>query len=305
MKKFFMFAAAAMMILSAASCKKDSGNGDNNTAGAEVKTAKENLVVYLPLESEKDAIAVGKGISFEKKVGAAGFAKGMIGQAYTNTSGKNDEAYLKFKVAADNAFKTLDDITLTVWVKNVAEHYKGGLISLNGKNRSGDWPAFVAYMDNHDAATDDAPEKQQVNGRIVWPVTRIQDGNSVDTDSSLWMDTRDPAFAKYDKWFQFAFTFDHNSGEWALYVDGAQVKTAVYNDPDNPSPEFKKAINAIEGFNALYVGGWSAFIDGLNTYDWQSFFAGSIDEIRIFNKALSATEIDALYKEEVKVALAQ
>ena len=289
MKKFFMFAAAAMMILSVASCKKDpSNNGGKDSAGVEVKTAAENLVVYLPLESEKGAVVKGQGISFQEKKGAAGFAKGMIGQAYTNTANNNDEAYLKLKVETDNAFKTLEDITVTLWAKNNAEFFKGALFSLNGTGKDPSWPGFVMLLDNHYAATGEQPEKQGVNGRFMF------------SDADLWLDTIDPALAKYDKWFQFAFTYDHATGNIVMYVDGVKF---VEKNFDKKYP-VKDAIAALTGTNALYVGAWSTFVETGANGDWQRYFAGSIDEIRIFNKALSATEIDALYKEEVKVALA-
>ncbi|MBQ7269285.1 MAG: LamG domain-containing protein [Bacteroidales bacterium] len=285
MKKIFLFAAAAMMVLA---CDKNNGGNDGGQTKNKVETAKENLVAYLPLESEANAVSVGQGISFGAKSGAAGFGEGFIGKAYTNTAGNNDEAYLKLNVAATNAIKSLEDITFTAWVKNVADFQKGAILSMNGTNPSGDWPAFIAYFDNKSAATDTDPAKQQVNGRVVF----VRDG----ADVNLWLDTWDPAFAKYDEWFQFAFTYDHTSGDWALYINGAEVKAANFGD----KLPFSQAVPA--DFNAFYVGGWASRIDGTSTADWQGYFAGSLDEIRIYNKALSALEIASLYTEEVLIA---
>ena len=59
-----------------------------------------------------------------------------------------------------------------------------------------------------------------------------------------------------------------------------------------------------EDATAFYVGGWSSWIESYQgAADWQSFFSGSIDEIRFFNKALSEQEIQALRKEEIAIAL--
>jgi len=288
MKKFFMFAAAAMMVLSVASCKKDNGKEGGETV-PEVKTAAENLVVHLPLTSAAKAVAVGEGITFASVNGAAGFGEGEIGTGYTNTAANNDEAYLKFDVAKSNPFTTMESITLTVWVKNNTDFSKGAILSFNGTNPSGDWPAFNAYFDNKAMNEETSVETQQVNGRIVFNVDNH--------DVNLWMDTWDPAFAKYDKWFQFAFTYDAASGAWALYSDGQKVKEAEFGD----KLPFYKALPT--DFNAIYVGGWASRIDGKSSADWQTYFAGSLDEIRIYDKALSESEVLALYKEELAIAL--
>ena len=85
---------------------------------------------------------------------------------------------------------------------------------------------------------------------------------------------------------------------WALYVDGVKVKEAEYGD----KIAFGKCIP--EDATALYVGAWASWVEKyVGAADWQMYYAGSIDEIRFFNKALSETEMAELYKEEVKNSL--
>ena len=117
------------------------------------------------------------------------------------------------------------------------------------------------------------------------------------TETNLWLDTWDKAFAVYDKWFQFGFTYVANTGAWSLYVDGVKVKDAEYGD----KMPFGKCIPA--DASTLYLGAWASFIERYAAFDWQCSYAGSIDEIRFFNKALSETEMAELYKEEVKNSL--
>ena len=263
----------------------------------EITTAKDNLVVYLPLESETNAVKLGEGITYASKVGAAGFAKGEVGQGYTNTSAKNDEAYLKFNLAKNNALTKLEDVTITVWLKMVEEFQKGGIFSVNGKIfPTQDWPSMVVLADNKDfvIGEDGKPttqKTQQFNGRFMFK-------NAEGNETNLWLDTRDPAFAVYDKWFQFGFTYDHATGAWALYVDGVKVKDAEYGD----KMAFGNCIPA--DADALYLGAWASWVEKYTgAQDWMSYFSGSIDEVRFFNKALSETEMAELYKEEIKNSL--
>ena len=296
MKKFFLFAASALMLAAFASCEpKD--NPEPEPEKPEVKTAKENLVVYMPLESEANAIEVGEGITYASKAGGASFGAGEIGQGYVNTTGKNDEAYLKFNLAQNNALSKLTDITLTVWIKNIEDFQKGGLFSVNGKLfETQDWPSLVVMFDNKGFVKDEEGNEttvktQQVNGRLMFK-------NADGAETNMWLDTWDPAFAKYGAWMQFAFTYEAASGAWSLYLDGVKVKDAEYGD----KMPFGKCVPA--DANALYLGGWSSWIEQYKgAADWQTFFAGSIDELRIYNRVLTEAEIQALRKEEVAIAL--
>ena len=301
MKKVLMLVAAGLMM--AACSLEDLQNLADNVSDklTEIQTAKDNMVVYLPLESETNAVKVGEGITYASKAGAAGFAKGEVGQGYTNTSAKNDEAYLKFNLASGNALTKLEDVTITLWTKNIEEFQKGGFMSVNGKHfDTQDWPSFIVYLDNKGVEKDEEGNEtgvktQQINGRIMF---LNPDPNAEYKDINLWLDTWDKAFAIYDKWFQFGFTYDHTSGAWALYVDGVKVKDAEFGD----KLPFGKCIPA--DATALYVGAWASWVEKYRgAADWQMYYAGSIDEIRFFNKALSETEMAELYKEEVKNSL--
>ncbi len=291
MKKFYFIAASIAMLAAFASCEPKPV-GPDEPEKPEVKTAKENLVVYMPFESAEEAVKVGEGITFASKNGGASFGAGEIGNGYVNSTGKNEEAYLKFNLAKDNALSKLTDVTVTVWVKNIEDFQKGGLLSVNGKLfPTQDWPSLVMMFDNKGVDEETGAKRQQINGRIMFK-------NAEGNETNLWLDTWDAAFAKYASWFQLAFTYEASTGAWALYVDGVKVKEAEYGD--------KMAFGGCipSDANALYVGGWSSFIEKYaGAADWQTYFAGSLDELRIFNKALSEAEIQALRKEEVAIAL--
>lgn len=288
MKKVFVLFAFLAVAASFVGCDPtDKPEQDPGTAL--VTVAAENLVVYMPLESAEKAVSVGEGITFAEAKGNASYTDGILGQGYVNSTGDNmKQAYLKFNLAANNAFKNLQSMTFSCWVKLNEACSKGAIMSINGSGI--DWPAFIAYFDNS-GTNDEGVKTQQVNGRLVFH-------DAAGNEQNLWLDTWDPAFAKYGKWFQFAFTYDASTGAWKLYVDGIMVKEAEF--------EPKIAVNNLvtANCNAMYVGGWSTFIEGQSTQDWQSYFAGNIDEIRVYNRVLSESEITSLRVQELAAAVA-
>ena len=335
MKKVFYFVTLLSVALFAFSCTKpNNGNRTDTPQGNEeqkqeqepqkedpkepekpqVTTCADNLVIYFSFDND-NLIDKGEGITFKENKGQAGIATGFIGKGWTNKSGNNaTEAYSKFDVAAGSAFTKIDKVTITVWVKNSTNPacYKGGLFSLNGGmmgEKPHDFPAMNVYFDNNGTSTDEETGEsqiwQQINGRFIF---HDENGN----EQNLWLDTGHPAFAIYGEWFQLAVTYDKDitvkdeeSGEMVakdqvnLYVNGLQVAARTF---DHKIP-FNNLVTAQT--NAFYVGGWSTFIEGYSTQSWQTYWAGTMDEIRFYNKALSADEIAALYKEELAVNLAQ
>ena len=75
------------------------------------------------------------------------------------------------------------------------------------------------------------------------------------------------------------FTFTYNGTSTILYLNNIQTN-----------------IGGIA--NVLWVGGQSTRIGAFGNLDTETgFFSGSIDQVRIFNRALTATEVTALYNE--------
>lgn len=292
--------------------ENDDEDGKDDPEGPKVTTCDENLVLWISFDND-NLIEKGEGLSFKENKGDAAIKTGFIGKGWTNNAKNNSTAYSKFDVASANLFKKLDDMTFTVWVKNNKDYYKGGVVSLNG-GRNGDkphdFPAFNVYFDNNNPITIDDQQvpAQQVNGRLIM---HDEKGN----EQNLWLDTNAPEFAIYDNWFQLAFTYELNTtkpvdpekpdgdtkkcGTVMLYANGQFVAERAF-DPNLP---FNNLVT--EFSNAFYVGAWSTFVEGDSSQNWQTYWAGSIDEIRMYNKALSADEIAALYKEEIDINLNQ
>lgn len=293
MKKILFFAAAALMLGAAVSCEEKKPV-DPTPSAKEVQTAKEALVVHLPFESSKDAVAVGAGISYETTAGDAGFDQaGFIGSAYANMADDNTaEAYLKLKLAAGNAFTKLESMTFSAWVKLPAgKEAKGGLLSFNGTAAEAVWPSFVFLFDNYNADTDE----QWFNGRI--------DFLSVEGKPAMWPNSASTEYAKKDTWIHIARTFDVQSGHWVNYANGVKVGEGDFLVNDQPVGPIKSAFAS--DCNALYIGGWASRIEGKAADAWQGYFPGAIDEVRFYNMPLTEDQVNKLYKEELAISLDQ
>ena len=293
MKKILYFVAAFAAVAMFASCDKNGKEGAEEP-GSKVTVAAENLVLYLPFED--GAVVTGKGVSFVEKKGTAAFTDGYIGKCYTNTSGEPaTQSYLKYAVAQDNLFNELESFTFSAWIKRPATG-SGAFFSLNGGVDSVWWCTLQFIFDKAYKNEETGIVDQQFNGRF--------ESNGV----AQWPNIQNPAFSVVDKWFHVVRTYDAATGIYDAYVNGVKID----NLDGEGNPKFMAnaegeplgALNlANENMNALYIGGWASLIDGKQAEGWMTYFNGSIDEVRMYNKALSTEEIAKLYQEEALIAL--
>ncbi|HET9824722.1 MAG TPA: LamG domain-containing protein [Chitinophagaceae bacterium] len=98
----------------------------------------------------------------------------------------------------------------------------------------------------------------------------------------------------YDQqWHHLVFVYDATTSKLATYVDG-QALTGLSNDA---TTQLSGPLNlTASSVSNMVIGGWNkhAAIDG-PTDAWIDSFPGLIDQFRLYNKALSASDILALY----------
>ena len=105
-------------------------------------------------------------------------------------------------------------------------------------------------------------------------------------------------------WHQLVFTYDNATYLKTTYFDGVKVKELNLLDAVNNEWNLKDMkLNALAGVDGKLALGYFASKANTNP-DWAIFanatntFKGSMDDLRIFTKALSATEVTALYTAE-------
>lgn len=293
MKKIFYF-AIAMSIAVFASCEKQ-GDKEDEKEATKVTVAEDALVLHLPFED--GSVAVGEGVTFASKEGKAELVDGFIGKAYTNTSGNAKEAgYLKYNLAEANCIKSLKSFTFSAWVKRPALG-SGAFFSVNGGEH--DWGSTMQFFFDNSGEGEDGATYQQFNARID-SYKEGEDGAKF--QASCWPNIQGPEFAKVDEWYHVARTYDAATGAWKVYADGVLTHEGIheYGDPAGPFGDLDLASPTM---NALYIGGWAAIIDGVNNQDWMTYYNGSIDEVRMYNRALTDQEIGQLWQQEKLINL--
>lgn len=115
---------------------------------------------------------------------------------------------------------------------------------------------------------------------------------------------------KASKWTHVIFQYDNVSSTFSVYVNGAKVtgplatawgpryadaKPATGVQPPFGDMVFNKASKLILG------GGWATKIiqTPAATDAWMGWFTGAMDELRIYDRALTDAEVQALYAAEV------
>jgi len=100
---------------------------------------------------------------------------------------------------------------------------------------------------------------------------------SVDPDGKRYLNAMDTAFLGPDKWIHLAGTYDNDTLK--LYVNGKFVRSA-----------FCKGPLIFRDKNPLFIGGNS----NDKNHSTVDCFKGSIDEVRIYKRALSEPELKSL-----------
>ena len=91
-------------------------------------------------------------------------------------------------------------------------------------------------------------------------------------------------FLQPSRWYHLAATYDGAS--YRLYIDGAEAVYHVRKEPGS------SAATPYSGTNRLYIG---AAANRGGTF--RNGFSGTIDEVRIYHRGLSAAEVETYYRQ--------
>jgi hypothetical protein len=194
---------------------------------------------------------------------------GVSGKAIQGTGDK------AIKYATANDFKNSTSCAISMWVNNTVNPNTELYFSLADKDY---WHQSGAFLLVENAAVDKCTFK-----------FALQDH---------WVEYNGQSFTKPlldGQWHHLAFSYDETTSKLSIYFDGVEVPTpgTQGNFTANGSP--LGALDLSSGTN-LVLGGWNkhAGVDG-PTDDWIKGFSGKMDQFRLYGKALSATEVQALY----------
>ena len=274
------------LFLASCSSDDDDNKPDPNAGKTDPSTiAASNLIAYFPFESETASISKGEGIAFNKKAGAASFVVGRRGNAY---KGSANQAYLEYNVAANNPFKTMSEFTIAAWIKTPPAIVDGA----NGA-------AKIFALDGGDGFM----------GNLVLMLEGNSSADSLDLKGYLYNSTTEwrgqdirlsnQAFLS-DKWVHIVFSYNKATSAITLYASGLFVSESIrYSGPEvDGNQPLLGALTFGQDMAKIQIGAWAQQIASGGD-DWMRYYPGLLDELRIYNKALTETEIKALYDAEI------
>jgi hypothetical protein len=274
-KAFVLFTFATSLVFTA--CKKEEVLPPIDGFNSSDDVASTNLVAHWPLNGD------GK----EKKSGAAPassvnatFATGAKGQAVKLTAG-----YLLYNEIT--ALNNLPNMTVSVWANfdNNGTHPT----SFFTLTRPNEWAGNINLMS-------ETGWKQAGRDTLVLKglVVTKKDNNP------SWQDSRtEPSKGGVqvptgiNKWNHIVMTWDGTSSNFKVYHNGVKVSNPEWEQRGTTGP-----LNFYTPTKPL-IGAWGTNVPGGGTAEgWQVPMTGLVDELRVYNKALTDAEIGSLYKLE-------
>ena len=183
---------------------------------------------------------------------------GRAGMAYDFNSGATIEVPYSAELNPQN-------LTISLWVKRHTTNSNNYMVSLNR------WNGYKFQLQSNN-----------------FPFFTFHDSNNGyhDVDAN-------PGTVPQDIWTQVVLTY--TNGSMKFYVNGVLVKTAaVSGTPITVSPPVNMSIG-----NELPKSVYNLTDSNNPNYFWgESFLIGSLDDVRIYNTALSAAEVLSIYTQE-------
>lgn len=197
---------------------------------------------------------------------------GISGKAIKGVEGKT------VTYAAANDFRLSTSMTIAFWMKNTDQGRTEFVFSLVDDKYGWHHSAIFLLLE-HGSPTATTLKLGLMDQWLEFP-----DGN------------------KFQKplldgnWHHIAFVYDQTSSKMTYFFDGAALDSAPASATDVKNGGNPRGPLDMKGATKLIIGGWNKHGGSQGpTDDWIRSYTGSIDQFRLYGKALSAAEINALY----------
>jgi len=297
MKKVFLkfFGGAMLIVLIASSCKKTTDvalppiGGFNNSG----EVGKSDLIAYWPLNGDGNESISG---TTPSKTLAVTFETGVKGKGATFNSGYMDYPSIPALVIADGS------ISISCWAKITNTKASEGAVSTispllsfsGGPNKN--VGNLSLFGNTHGLVTSDSI---QLKGEFHF---KKSDGTEFGGDcinmikKESWMDSTHTWNANKigGVWAHVVYVYDGTNAKNRLYVNGVKISNSAWESRNGGLPLPMSFFTP----SRPIIGALATVVDGTNADTWNAALKGSVDEIRVWKKALAAAEIDALYQLE-------
>ncbi len=292
--KFFISALALSLTITAlTSCSSSSDPlppiGGYNSAS---EVAASSLKAYWPLNGDgKESISN----TAPTTTVATTYEAGIKGQAATFNAG-----YMAYPaIAALNT--TSGSVSISCWAflsNNKANPDAVSTISpIFSLTRTGEAFGNLNLMaETHGLVTSDSIQMKGIF-RIKKPDGTELGGDAVNMiRQEPWMDPTHTWNANKigGKWAHVVYIFDGPTGTNKIYVNGVKISNSAW-EVRNGGAAFP--LNHFTPTRPV-IGALETVVNGTNTDTWNAALKGKVDELRIYDKTLTAAEIGALYELE-------
>lgn len=224
-----------------------------------------HLVAYFPFDGDvKDQISGSSGTA----VGTS-FANGFKGQALQGAL----DGYVLFDPGP--SITGMSSFTITYWVNSPVN--TNGIVGLvNLSNTQKFWGNIDMFFEN--GSTQDAASFR----------AHITNGGA-----ESWV-SKDGIPGVFGNWTSFALSYDAASSTFALYVNGSPV----YSNTATGFGPIQFTNSGPMVFGTVQFQTTPSLTSATGSQGWASFLTGLLDEVRIYDTALPASDINALVKLE-------
>lgn len=234
------------------------------------EVAAENLVAYWSFNGNLND-------SISNTAGAAtstSFSAGLKGQALQGTT----NAYVVSNTP--EAVKGLKSFTTTIWF-NSALNDKGAVGLLDISNSNAFWGNLSIFLEN---GGNESTGKLKIH---------VDNGKTANVDA--WLGNYDLT-SPWNKWNQVAVSFDEPSSTFKVYVNGSNIATSQMA---GYGPISWKNVDKMV-FGTLHFQTEPSLTSATGKQDWANYLNGKLDEVRIYNRALTDEEISSLVRLEAR-----
>lgn len=262
------------------SCSKDDDNDNGNKVDpSTIATA--NLVAYFPFDNNAND-QVGN-LTPAQQPGVT-YVTGRRGKAYQGAA----NAHLRYNLPTNSKLKTLGSYSIAMWLKSpkVDGTPVPKIIEI-GKSDDLYWGNLTLMIERLTEPGADS---------LFFKLHFKKVGAEWE---GQWIELKKSVF-QTNKWMHLVFQYDGTTSKFMVYLNGAKIEFPAstenrFADPNQTPLGNLNFVNA----DVLNIGAWRPKTDNQATDEWMGWFMGNLDELRIYDKALSATEVKALYDAEV------
>lgn len=198
------------------------------------------------------------------------------GTSFTTTGFKNSalQGAANGYVLTDpsSALSSLTSFTVSEWV-NTSPPSSGiiGLFSLVNKNTF--WGNIELFVENGSS---------NANGKLRLHVSKNGSDFTYATDNIQNL---------FNGWVNITYTYDQTTNQFTLYINGSKVSSGTAGTLTGPLV-FTNVGKVVFGTVQFQTN--PSQTSASTSQSWASFLTGQIDEVRVYNKVLTPTEINSL-----------